>query len=77
MDEALEFGLPGLAQRKSLLALYLDKYIRAAGTEQVRARGGVGDVPKGHQEVGLVFEGCGSRVKQEPQPPDVWEGARS
>jgi ATPase family AAA domain-containing protein 3A/B len=40
MDEALEFGLPGLTQRRSLLALYLDKYIRAAGTEQVGVREG-------------------------------------
>jgi AAA+ superfamily predicted ATPase len=25
MDEALEFGLPGLQERQSLLALYMDK----------------------------------------------------
>ncbi|EFJ44341.1 hypothetical protein VOLCADRAFT_64976 [Volvox carteri f. nagariensis] len=38
MDEALEFGLPGLAERQRLLGLYLDKYIAKAGT----AEGGAG-----------------------------------
>jgi hypothetical protein len=36
MDEAIHFDLPGKEQRGKLLALYLDKYITKAGTEQVR-----------------------------------------
>lgn len=36
MDEAIHFDLPGREQRSKLLALYLDKYISKAGTEQVR-----------------------------------------
>jgi hypothetical protein len=36
MDEAIHFDLPGREQRGKLLALYLDKYISKAGTEQVR-----------------------------------------
>jgi hypothetical protein len=35
MDEAIHFDLPGREQRGKLLALYLDKYISKAGTEQV------------------------------------------
>jgi hypothetical protein len=35
MDEAIHFDLPGKEQRGKLLALYLDKYITKAGTEQV------------------------------------------
>ena len=42
MDEALLFDLPSTPQRKVLLELYLDKYIRKAGTEQV-GRGGTGE----------------------------------
>ena len=38
MDEALEFGLPGIAERQRILALYLDQYIFKAGT----AEGGAG-----------------------------------
>ena len=38
MDEALEFGLPGLAERQQILTLYLDQYIVKAGT----AEGGAG-----------------------------------
>ncbi|KAA6424075.1 MAG: ATPase family AAA domain-containing 3-B-like [Trebouxia sp. A1-2] len=32
MDEALEFGLPGLSERQQILSLYLDQYIFKAGT---------------------------------------------
>ena len=32
MDEALEFGLPGVAERQQILSLYLDQYIFKAGT---------------------------------------------
>jgi ATPase family AAA domain-containing protein 3A/B len=31
MDEALEFGLPGEAQRRALVAQYLDRYVTRAG----------------------------------------------
>lgn len=40
MDEALLFDLPSTPQRKVLLELYLDKYIRKAGTEQGEAGAG-------------------------------------
>ncbi|PNW84441.1 hypothetical protein CHLRE_03g144967v5 [Chlamydomonas reinhardtii] len=40
MDEALEFGLPGVAERQRLLALYLDKYIAKAGTDEGGAGAG-------------------------------------
>lgn len=40
MDEALEFGLPGLEERKKLLGLYLDKYIVKAGTAEGEAGAG-------------------------------------
>lgn len=36
MDEAIHFDLPGQQQRQQLLTLYLDKYIRKAGTTEVR-----------------------------------------
>ena len=32
MDEALEFGLPGVSERQQILSLYLDQYIFKAGT---------------------------------------------
>ena len=32
MDEALEFGLPGVSERQQILTLYLDQYIFKAGT---------------------------------------------
>jgi ATPase family AAA domain-containing protein 3A/B len=38
MDEALEFGLPGAAERRAILALYFERYVAAAGT----AAGGAG-----------------------------------
>ncbi|KAK9814443.1 hypothetical protein WJX72_006002 [[Myrmecia] bisecta] len=38
MDEAMEFDLPGLAEREKILKLYLDQYIVKAGT----AEGGAG-----------------------------------
>lgn len=38
MDEALEFDLPGTAERKRILDIYFDKYIMKAGT----AEGGAG-----------------------------------
>ena len=38
MDEALEFGLPEVAERQRILALYLEQYIFKAGT----AEGGAG-----------------------------------
>jgi ATPase family AAA domain-containing protein 3A/B len=37
MDEAILFDLPGQEQRAQLLGLYLDKYIRKAGTAEVGA----------------------------------------
>uniref|UniRef100_A0A383WCV6 AAA+ ATPase domain-containing protein n=1 Tax=Tetradesmus obliquus TaxID=3088 RepID=A0A383WCV6_TETOB len=40
MDEAIHFDLPGREQRSKLLALYLDKYISKAGTEQGEAGSG-------------------------------------
>ena len=33
MDEALEFPLPGLAERRRILQIYLDSYLARAGTE--------------------------------------------
>ena len=33
MDEAIEFALPGQAERKQILKMYLDSYINKAGTE--------------------------------------------
>ncbi|PNH11925.1 ATPase family AAA domain-containing protein 3-A, partial [Tetrabaena socialis] len=46
MDEALEFGLPGVGERQRLLALYLEKYIVKAGTDEggagAGAAGGMG-----------------------------------
>jgi ATPase family AAA domain-containing protein 3A/B len=38
MDEALEFALPGAAERKRILEIYFDKYVLKAGT----AEGGAG-----------------------------------
>jgi ATPase family AAA domain-containing protein 3A/B len=38
MDEALQFPLPTEAERRRIVALYLDQYIAAAGT----AEGGAG-----------------------------------
>ena len=38
MDEALEFGLPGQAERQQIISLYLDQYVVKAGT----AEGGAG-----------------------------------
>ena len=43
MDEALQFPLPSEAERRSLIALYLDQYISAAGT----AEGGAGSGTRG------------------------------
>ena len=43
MDEALQFPLPSEAERRSLVALYLDQYISAAGT----AEGGAGSGTRG------------------------------
>ncbi|KAF6259265.1 hypothetical protein COO60DRAFT_1514012 [Scenedesmus sp. NREL 46B-D3] len=40
MDEAIHFDLPGREQRGKLLALYLEKYISKAGTEQGEAGSG-------------------------------------
>ncbi len=34
MDEALEFPLPGLAERRRILQIYLDSYLARAGTEE-------------------------------------------
>ena len=33
MDEALEFPLPGRAERRRILQIYLDSYLARAGTE--------------------------------------------
>ncbi len=33
MDEALEFPLPGVAERRRILQIYLDSYLARAGTE--------------------------------------------
>lgn len=33
MDEALEFPLPGRAERRRILQIYLDSYLSRAGTE--------------------------------------------
>lgn len=49
MDEAILFDLPGQEQRAQLLGLYLDKYIRKAGTAEGEAGAG-------------VTQGLGSRV---------------
>lgn len=38
MDESLEFGLPGLNERRNILSQYVDQYIVKAGT----AEGGAG-----------------------------------
>lgn len=38
MDESLEFGLPGLNERRNILSQYVDQYIVKAGT----AAGGAG-----------------------------------
>ena len=38
MDESLEFGLPGLNERRNILSQYVDQYIIKAGT----AEGGAG-----------------------------------
>lgn len=43
MDEALEFPLPSAAERKHIIALYLDQYIAKAGT----AAGGAGTAAVG------------------------------
>lgn len=45
MDEALEFGLPGPDERRTILSLYLDKYIRLAGTEEGGAGAGAAGGP--------------------------------
>ena len=34
MDEALEFPLPGPAERRRILQIYLDSYLARAGTEE-------------------------------------------
>ncbi|KAF5841023.1 P-loop containing nucleoside triphosphate hydrolase protein [Dunaliella salina] len=34
MDEALEFGLPSVSERKRMLELYMDRYIAQAGTAE-------------------------------------------
>jgi ATP-dependent 26S proteasome regulatory subunit len=34
MDEALEFPLPGLEERRRILQIYLDSYISKAGTAE-------------------------------------------
>ncbi len=41
MDEALQFPLPSEAERRSLVALYLDQYISAAGTAEGGAGSGI------------------------------------
>lgn len=38
MDESLEFGLPGMNERRNILSQYVDQYISKAGT----AEGGAG-----------------------------------
>jgi len=40
MDDALEFDLPGSAERKELLSLYFSKYIRAGAAARVDGGGG-------------------------------------
>ena len=56
MDEALEFGLPGVAERQRLLALYLDKYIakvlQGGGEEGAEGGGGILGCVKGNQAGG-------------------------
>ena len=42
MDEALQFPLPSQAERRALIALYLDQYISAAGTAEGGAGSGAG-----------------------------------
>lgn len=34
MDEAIEFPLPGLAERSQILRMYIDSYIAKAGTSE-------------------------------------------
>ena len=41
MDEALEFDLPGAAERKRILDIYFDKYILKAGSEESSGNEGI------------------------------------
>ena len=34
MDEAIEFPLPGMTERRQILKMYLDSYIAKAGTSE-------------------------------------------
>ena len=36
MDEAIEFPLPGVTERRQILKMYLDSYIAKAGTTEGR-----------------------------------------
>jgi ATPase family AAA domain-containing protein 3A/B len=45
MDEAIEFPLPGVDERRQILKMYLDSYIARAGTSE----GGVSPLPSPDQ----------------------------
>ncbi len=74
MDEALQFPLPSEAERRSLVALYLEQYISAAGT----AEGGAGSGTRGGVFARLSALLRGRRLSADRiqraagQPLDAW-----